>query len=102
LKFGDVDGDGVPDIDLATIPTNDPTSDGLDTIDKIIDELAFYLTDAADLDYDPITDGLTFDLAFGATYDPPAAEVKINDQLAELGLRGVVSAPGAGIDLAAD
>jgi Ca2+-binding RTX toxin-like protein len=94
LKIGDVDGDGVPDVDLETL--------GLDTIDGIIATLATYLGDAADLDYDPPTNGLTFDLAFSDTYTPPPAEVKINDQLAALGLRGVVSSPGAGISLAAD
>lgn len=93
LLIGDTDGDGVPDVDLETL--------GLATLDGIMAELETALGDAADLAY---ADGaITFDLAFGASYTPPPAEVKLNDQLAELGLSGLVSANGsAGIGVVAD
>lgn len=93
LLIGDTDGDGVPDVDLDAL--------GLATLDGIMAELETALGDAADLAY---ADGaITFDLAFGASYTPPPAEVKLNDQLAELGLSGLVSANGsAGIGVVAD
>ncbi len=93
LLIGDTDGDGIPDVDLDAL--------GLSTLDGIMAELETALGDAADLAY---ADGaITFDLAFGASYTPPPAEVKLNDQLAALGLTGLVSANGsAGIGVVAD
>ena len=81
LLIGDTDGDGIPDVDLDAL--------GLETVDEIITALAVELGDAADLDY---ADGaITFDLAFSDEYVPPPAEVKLNDQLADLGLAGLVT-----------
>ncbi len=37
----------------------------------------------------------TFELDFGATYSPPAAEIKLNDQLSAVGISGLVSANGS-------
>ena len=98
LKLGDVDGNGKiepPEFTLESV--------GLGNIDGIIDALATAVGDLADLDYDTATDALTFNLSFGAAFAPPPAIIALNDQLAEVGLKGLVSTNGtAGVSFDAD
>lgn len=90
LKIGDADGNGVIDGGEVTLE-----SVGLGNIDAIIDELATYVGDTADLAYDADTDALTFNLAFSSSFTPVGAIVTLNDQLSAMGLRGLVSVNGA-------
>lgn len=98
LKIGDTNGNGTIDVGEVTLD-----SLGLNNIDSIIDTLATYLADSADLAYDEVSDALTFNLSFGASFNPPPAVVSLNDQLDSIGLKGLSSLNGtSGISFNAD
>ena len=90
LTIGDSNGNGV--IDGAEVTLE---SLGLADIDSIVDALAIYVGDFADLSYDAPSDALTFNLSFAADYMPPPAIVALNDQLAAVGLKGLVTLNGS-------
>jgi Ca2+-binding RTX toxin-like protein len=98
LLIGDQNDNGTIDAGEVTLE-----SLGLDNIDSIVDELATYLgVSLPNLGYSPDTNALTFDLAFGADYTPPAATIALGDQLAELGLKGLVSLNQGGLGIGVD